>query len=76
MRKQNILKAKVNSMANMSYCKFENTLDDLEECRGEMTHCDSIEDMDLSENELSALHQMVECCSEIVEMYENMIKLK
>ena len=63
-------------MANMSYCKFENTLDDLEECRGEMTHCVSVEDMDLSESELSALHQMVECCSEIVEMYENMIKLK
>lgn len=76
MRKQNILKAKVNSMANMSYCKFENTLDDLEECRGEMTHCVSVEDMDLSESELSALHQMVECCSEIVEMYENMIKPK
>ena len=63
-------------MPNMSYCKFENTLADLEECRGEMTHCDSIEDLDLSPTELSALQQMVECCSEIVEMYETMIKLK
>ena len=63
-------------MPNMSYCKFENTLADLQECRGEMTHCDSIEDMDLSPTELSALQQMVECCSEIVEMYETMIKLK
>jgi len=63
-------------MPNMSYCKFENTLADLEECRAEMTHCDSIEDMDLSPTELSALQQMVECCSEIVEMYETMIKLK
>ena len=63
-------------MPNMSYCKFENTLADLEDCRGEMTHCDSIEDMDLSPTELSALQQMVECCSEIVEMYETMIKLK
>lgn len=63
-------------MPNMSYCRFENTLDDLDDCRGEMTHCDSIEDMDLSPTELSALKQMVECCSEIVEMYETMIKLK
>ena len=63
-------------MPNMSYCKFENTLDDLDECRGEMTHCDSIEDMDLSPTELASLEMMVECCSEIVEMYENMIKLK
>jgi len=63
-------------MPNMSYCKFENTLEDLDECRGEMTHCDSIEDMDLSPSELSSLQRMVECCSEIIEMYENMMKLK
>ena len=63
-------------MSNMSYCRFENTLEDLDDCRGEMTHCNSLKDMDLTARELSSLEMMVECCSEIVEMYENMIKLK
>ena len=59
-------------MANMSYCRFENTLEDLDDCRGEMTHCNSLKDMDLTARELSSLEMMVECCSEIVEMYHLM----
>ena len=59
-------------MSNMSYCRFGNTLDDLEDCRHFMTNRDSLKDMDLSTIELSSLERMVECCSEIVEMYRLM----
>lgn len=59
-------------MSNMSYCRFENTLEDLDDCRHEMTNCNSLKDMDLSETELSSLERMVVCCSEIVEMYHLM----
>ena len=40
-------------MANMSYCRFENTLTDLQDCYEHM------EDDDLSESEIKARRQLI-----------------
>ncbi len=50
-------------MANMSYCRFENTLADLRDCY------DNMDDPDLSEKEKVALARMLKLCHEIDEDY-------
>jgi len=47
-------------MANSSYCRFENTFHDLQDCSVNM-------DSDLSESELEYKKRIVELCREIVE---------
>jgi hypothetical protein len=47
-------------MANMSYCRFQNTLEDLRDCRDNM-------DDDLSEDEAWARKRLIEVCKEIAE---------
>jgi len=48
-------------MSNMSYCRFENTLADLEECR------DVINDVeDLSDEEKNAREKLIEVCKDII----------
>ena len=46
-------------MANMSYCRFENTLRDLRDCY------DNMDGYDLSESEFYARKRMIELCIEI-----------
>lgn len=46
-------------MANMSYCKFQNTLHDLMECE------ESIHDVGLSEDEEQARKRLIRCCQRI-----------
>lgn len=50
-------------MANMSYCRFENTVGDLKDCR------DSMDDSDLSEREAKARARLIKLCSEIARDY-------
>ena len=45
-------------MGNMGYCKFQNTLGDLQECR------DSLED-DVSPDEAKARKKLIQLCREI-----------
>lgn len=47
----------------MSYCRFENTLSDLEDC------LDHINDDDLSEDEVKARRRLVKVCHEIIQEY-------
>jgi hypothetical protein len=47
-------------MANMSYCRFRNTLTDLKDCR------DNLFD-DLGDDEHSAREKLVKVCRDIVE---------
>jgi hypothetical protein len=49
------------TMSNMSYCRFQNTLFDLEDC------VDYMDDDDLSPEEAQARECLVEVCAEIVE---------
>ncbi|MCA1800577.1 MAG: hypothetical protein LC687_04065 [Actinobacteria bacterium] len=50
-------------MANMSYCRFENTLADLRDC------IENFEDDQLSTSEFNAREEMIELCMEIAEEY-------
>ena len=48
-------------MANMSYCRFQNTLSDLRDCY------DNLDDNDLSEEEAKARKRLVKVCQSIVD---------
>ena len=50
---------------NMGYCRFENTLTDLEDC------FDHLED-DLSESEAEARDNLIELCKTIADSYEKL----
>lgn len=51
-------------MSNMSYCRFENTLNDLRECR------DHLDDDDLSESEAKARDKLIKVCRLVADDYE------
>jgi hypothetical protein len=57
-------------MANMSYCRFENTFKDLYECYNAVTNMDSEKYEDLSESEQSYLESMVELCKRFLKETE------
>ena len=59
-------------MANMSYCRFENTAGDLYDCVNAMQEEDTIEDMDLSEEELRAMKRMRKLCERFLEEYDRL----
>lgn len=50
-------------MANMSYCRFRNTLEDLRECY------DNMDENDLSEDEQEARKRLIKLCASIVNNY-------
>lgn len=54
-------------MGNMSYCRFENTLRDLRDCRKDMSETDFYE---LSETEQEARNKLVALCKEISETFD------
>lgn len=51
-------------MSNMSYCRFQNTLGDLQDC------AEAIHDTDLSEEEKQARKELIDLCRDIVEETE------
>ncbi len=51
-------------MANMSYCRFENTLRDLKDCEDAMQ-----DDDDMSESEERARVQLINLCIQIAKDY-------
>jgi len=50
-------------MSNMSYCRFENTVGDLQECYAAM------DEQDLSESEMKARKQLLETCVNLAADY-------
>lgn len=52
-------------MANMSYCRFHNTFEDLRDCY------DHIDDDDLSDEENKARKRLVEICKKIAADFED-----
>jgi hypothetical protein len=52
-------------MSNMSYCRFQNTLRDLQDCQ------DHINDGNLDQHEKSARMELIRVCMEIVDDYED-----
>ena len=56
-------------MPNMSYCRFENTTIDIDDCLGAIQ--DAYEDCaDLSSREVEALHRLLEQAEEIIDLSE------
>lgn len=52
-------------MANMSYCRFRNTLDDLRDCQ------ENMDDADLSYDEKTARYFLIKRCAEIADNYRD-----
>ena len=59
-------------MANMSYCRFENTSDDLLDCVNAMQEACELEELDLSEYESSAMKRMRKLCERFLEEYDRL----
>lgn len=58
-------------MANMSYCRFHNTLSDLLDCQGALEDfLDNDENVISSTEERRKAKQLIEVCQEIAERYE------
>lgn len=62
-------------MPSMSYCRFENTLNDLSACVGDMEEAETLEDLthDMSEYELRAFHAMWRTCREFLAEHERLL---
>jgi len=61
------IQTKIKRMANMSYCRFENTLSDLRDCY------DNMDRDDLSQSEFYMRRHMIELCKSIVDEYEDIL---
>ena len=55
-------------MANMSYCRFENTLSDLEDCYKDMQFGNEFSELSLTEQE--ARNELVALCKKIAEQFD------
>jgi hypothetical protein len=53
-------------MANMSYCRFRNSLEDLRDCY------DNMDDNDMSEEEKQARKRLIQLCREIADNYADL----
>jgi hypothetical protein len=56
----------------MSYCRFQNTLNDLRDCKNEMDDAYTISDMGLSNDERHAMIRLVNVCQEIIDNFDRM----
>jgi hypothetical protein len=58
-------------MANMSYCRFTNTLEDLKDCAEVLEEVDGFESFieDLSREEAASLKKLVALCKLIADDY-------
>ena len=66
-------------MSNMSYCRFQNTLNDLRDCAYEIDAWDSDESDNLSDSEKGALRSLVIEMQDILaneDIIEEMIKFE
>lgn len=61
-------------MANMSYCRFENTLGDLADCVEVMSEVNygNKKSLNLNQYEIPAFHRLAEMCREYLELYETL----
>ena len=54
-------------MANMSYCRFENTAMDLEDCANAILDGDFIDYETTSDSEIESLKDLIEYCKDILD---------
>jgi hypothetical protein len=58
-------------MANMSYCRFENTARDLRDCRDALD--DGVTPAELSQDEATACRRLIRICEEIADRYGDLV---
>lgn len=58
-------------MSNMPYCRFENTLSDLQDC-GDALYDDGLKD--LSDSERAAAKELIELCASIGRWYKHLLE--
>ena len=59
-------------MANMSYCRFQNTEMDLRACCNAMDDAYTLKDMDLSNDEYKAMLRLVSLCQDVLDNFERL----
>lgn len=59
-------------MGNMSYCRFQNTLADLQDCMDELYELDG-DLSELSSAEKRAAKSLIELCNEIIVSYGHVV---
>lgn len=59
-------------MANMSYCRFENTHSDLQDCETALYNIESLDE--LSESEKKYAERLIKMCRNIADNFENLIQ--
>ncbi len=59
-------------MANMSYCRFENTYRDLCDCFDALDGAEDLDGLNLSRSERRYFEWMVEKCRDYIEAYERL----
>lgn len=58
-------------MANMSYCRFENTMRDLQDCVDTLEEMETAEDLaELSKSERQSADTMFDLCQAYINLYE------
>lgn len=60
-------------MGSMSYCLFENTASELARCVDKMAEAESLNDLDFSEYELRAFHNMWQIAREFLGEHERLL---
>lgn len=56
-------------MANMSYCRFSNTLHDFRDCYGVLDEAESFTEMNLGEEETVAMNRLAVMARNFLERY-------
>jgi hypothetical protein len=59
-------------MANMSYCRFQNTVQDLRDCVTVVEEAYDLDDLDLSNDETYAMKRMRNLCQDFLDAYERL----
>lgn len=58
---------------NMSYCMFENTSQDLNQCVAAMEEAESMDDLDLNQYEKQAFYTMWNLCRQFLAEHERLL---
>lgn len=61
-------------MASMSYCMFENTLNEMRQCVSTMEDAESLQDMDMSDHEMRAFHAMWRTARDFLAEHERLLR--
>ena len=59
-------------MPNMSYCMFENTAGDLNQCVSSMYEAGTLEDLDMNSYEKEGIQDLYRLCKTFIQEYDRL----